>query len=204
MRQLPLIGLAAFAALALSFALFSEASTAQEPEPADNAIPIQADDGLKAFDTIYAALTHPRCMNCHPTLDAPLQTDASTPHLMNVKRGRDDRGEVGMRCVTCHNQVPVAGAGMPPGVVGADWHLAPREQAFEGKSKRELAAMLKDPERSHKTGEELIDHVRDDPLVSYGWNPGEGREPLSITRDELVKAFESWVGAGMPLPAEDH
>ena len=46
----------------------------------------------KAFIKAYSVLMHPRCMNCHPAGDAPLQGDDSHVHAMNVKRGPDGKG----------------------------------------------------------------------------------------------------------------
>jgi hypothetical protein len=37
-----------------------------------------------AFKEAYKVLMHPRCMNCHPMGDAPLQGDDSHPHTMSV------------------------------------------------------------------------------------------------------------------------
>ena len=42
--------------------------------------------GRKAWGTMYKTLMSPRCMNCHPAGDAPLQTDVSRPHAMNISR----------------------------------------------------------------------------------------------------------------------
>src|SRR5690348_15373494 len=46
----------------------------------------------KAFLAAYRVLMHPRCMNCHPVGDAPLQGEDSHIHTMNVKRGKDGKG----------------------------------------------------------------------------------------------------------------
>src|SRR5436190_7848801 len=41
-----------------------------------------------AFLEVYKVLMHPRCMNCHPSGNRPLQRDDGHVHTMNVKRGR--------------------------------------------------------------------------------------------------------------------
>jgi len=46
----------------------------------------------EAFLQVYKVFTSPRCQNCHPSGDAPLQGDDSHPHLQNVKRGKDGHG----------------------------------------------------------------------------------------------------------------
>lgn len=189
-------------ACAALFALgCSEPGSEPEPTPSESqAAPGHEKTGLAAYETVYAVLTHPRCMNCHPAGDRPLQTDASTPHAMNVQRGGDDRGRVGMRCAACHSATNHDQPHLPPG--DPNWRLAPAGQAFEGRSPRALAAQLKDPKRSHMTPDELVAHVRDDGLVGWGWAPGPGREAVPVSREEFVAAFQAWIAAGAPLPKE--
>ena len=45
-----------------------------------------------AFLQVYRVLTSPRCQNCHPAGESPLQGDDSHVHLQNVKRGIDGHG----------------------------------------------------------------------------------------------------------------
>src|SRR5262249_28044344 len=68
-----------------------------------------------AFLHVYKVLTAPRCQNCHPVGDTPLQGDDSHIHLQYVKRGPDGHGVYGMRCDTCHQTANVPGEHMPPG-----------------------------------------------------------------------------------------
>ena len=159
--------------------------------------------GLRAFDVVYDVLLHPRCMNCHPAGDRPLQFADGQPHQMNVQRGPDDRGRPGMRCNTCHGLANHALEHLPPGVPGG-WTLAPREMVFEGRSKAELASMLLDPERSHMSPEELVDHVTHDGLVKWGWDPGPGREPVPVPHAEFVAAFRTWIASGAPASSCSH
>ena len=49
----------------------------------------------KAFAEAAEVLFHPRCMNCHPSGDAPTIRDDSQPHLFNVKRGPEGKGARG-------------------------------------------------------------------------------------------------------------
>ena len=157
------------------------------------------DEARAAFDVVYEVLQHPRCVNCHPAGDRPLQLDAGRPHEMNVVRGDDDGGVAGMRCAGCHFQENFDAAHMPPGV-STGWRLAPREMVFEGLDRVELAAMLLDRSRSHMTPDELLVHVAHDPLVKWGWNPGPGREPVPVPHEDFVAALRTWIEAGAPLP----
>ncbi|HWM28817.1 MAG TPA: hypothetical protein VNQ14_10185, partial [Woeseiaceae bacterium] len=74
-----------------SIATFSSAGHAQDEEQA-----------MRAFETVREVLQHPRCQNCHIPGNAPLQYDQGLPHAMNVQRGRDGQGAVGMNCSSCH------------------------------------------------------------------------------------------------------
>src|SRR5437773_1306089 len=42
---------------------------------------------VEAFMQVYKVLMNPRCMNCHPAGDQPLQGDDNHIHTMNVQRG---------------------------------------------------------------------------------------------------------------------
>ena len=55
--------------------------------------------GLAAFETVRAVLQHPRCQNCHPAGDAPLQGDEGRVHAMMVMRGPTGHGMAGVRHV---------------------------------------------------------------------------------------------------------
>ncbi|MGH8286255.1 MAG: Isoquinoline 1-oxidoreductase subunit, partial [Steroidobacteraceae bacterium] len=41
------------------------------------------------FEEAGKVLQHPRCVNCHPAGDRPLQTDRGQPHMPMVVRGTD-------------------------------------------------------------------------------------------------------------------
>jgi hypothetical protein len=161
-------------------------------------------DGLAAFETMRAVFQHPRCQNCHPAGDAPLQGDASTPHKQNVQRGPDGTGAVGLACTTCHGAAnPPASYGehIPPGT-SAPWRMptAANPMVFVGMSPHALCEQLKDP--AHNGGRDLAalrTHL-DDPLVTWAWDPGAGRAPVRTPRADFLHAFETWASAGAPCP----
>src|SRR4029077_3786176 len=137
--------------------------------------PAEKDDAgaRAAFLEVYKVLMHPRCLNCHPSGDAPLQGDDSHVHLQNVQRGEDGKGKYALKCANCHQDVNLPGANMPPG--NPTWHLPRKDMplVFQGKSPRELADQLKDPMRNGgKTLAQLAEHVTHDKLVLWGWEPG--------------------------------
>lgn len=158
----------------------------------------------EAFNTVKEVLQHPRCQNCHIPGDAPLQFDAGTPHAMNVKRGEDGKGAEGLPCATCHGKanLPASyGPHVPPGA--PTWHLPPaaHKMVFINKSAADLCEGLKDTsENGGKDLAALLKHVTSDGLVLWGWNPGQGRQPVPIPHDQFVAAFKQWVDAGAPCP----
>src|ERR1700732_5272055 len=104
-----------------------------------------ADASRAAFLQVYRVLTSPRCQNCHPAGDTPLQGDDSHVHLQNVKRGTDGHGVTAMRCDTCHQTVNLAGEHTPPG--NPKWALPPPEHkmVFVGRTPGALCRQIQDP-----------------------------------------------------------
>ena len=59
-----------------------------------------------------------------------------------------------------------------------NWHLAPIEMAWEGRSLREICVQMKDRKRNGgKSMKQMVDHMAHDSLVGWGWQPGSGRTP---------------------------
>ena len=156
-----------------------------------------------AWDVIYDVLQHPRCLNCHPAGESPLVGEASVPHPQNVLRGPNGAGSFGMRCATCHQDDNVPGLHMPPGA--PTWRL-PHPNiplVFEGRGSRELCEQLKDPARNgHKSPDALLEHMLHDPLVLWGWNPGDGRAAVPVPHDVVADAVRDWVAADCGCPED--
>jgi hypothetical protein len=184
----------ALAGLASLTTLVAASLPARTPKPDE-------DTSRAAFLQVYRVLTSPRCQNCHPAGDAPLQGDDSHVHLQNVKRGKDGHGVYGMRCDTCHQAKNLAGEHMPPG--NPKWALPLPEQkmVFVGRSPGELCRQLKDTKQNGgRTLAMLLDHVANDDLVGWGWNPGEGRTPPPLSRVETAAQMKVWVEGGAACP----
>ena len=167
----------------------------------------QSDDsarGAAAFEVVRSVLQHPRCANCHIPEDAPRQLDAGRPHQMNVQRGKSGHGATAMECATCHGQENLpAGYGLhvPPGA--PNWHLPPPEtkMVFVDVSPAQLCATIKDKAATGgKDLQAMFVHNRDDKLVGWGWNPGLGRNPVPVPREQFVAAFKTWMDSGAPCP----
>jgi hypothetical protein len=156
------------------------------------------------FAVIQKVLQHPRCQNCHIPGDAPLQFDEGRTHAQFVQRGPEGRGAPGLACATCHgtkNLSPSYGEHVPPGA--PNWHLPPpdKKMVFIGLAARDLCTRLKDPAQNNgKDLAALLDHVDHDQLVLWGWDPGGGRAPVSVSHADFVAAFRRWTEAGAPCP----
>jgi hypothetical protein len=151
-----------------------------------------------AFKEAYKVFMHPRCMNCHPNGDIPLQGDDSHLHTMGVRRGIDGKGLYALKCKNCHQDENLEGEHLPPG--NSNWHLptAARPMVFEGKSPRELAMHFKDTSfTGFKNIEHLIEHVENDHLVQHSFTYGT-RPPLS--HKAFVEKVKEWVNNGAELP----
>ena len=149
------------------------------------------------FDPIATVVMHPRCMNCHQD-ESPRQTDAAYVHRPLVVRGKDDHGAPTQRCQTCHQTTNTAD-GFVPGA--PNWRLAPLSMLWDGRTKAQICEEMKDPTRNggRHTGEEVIEHMKTDPLVLWAWAPGTRATP-PLSNEKLVEALEAWASAGMPCP----
>ena len=146
-------------------------------------------------------LMHPRCVNCHPDGDVPHQGMDLTLHDPPVQRGRESRGVAGMECSSCHqdrNQALTRVPGAP------EWHLAPIEMAWVGKSASHICQQLKDRSRNGgKSLAQIVQHNAHDELVGWGWSPGAGREPVPGTQEQFGAIVAAWVETGAECPEDD-
>ncbi|MGQ0505422.1 MAG: Isoquinoline 1-oxidoreductase subunit [Myxococcaceae bacterium] len=150
------------------------------------------------FTEMNRVLSHPRCANCHPSGDSPLQGMEGRIHDPPVFRGPDDHGVVAMECTTCHQEQNVSLSRVP----GAPkWHVAPLEMAWIGKRADQVCAQLKDLKRNGgKSLAEIKEHIAHDALVAWGWAPGANREPAPGTQELMGKLTEAWIATGAHCP----
>ena len=176
---------AALLVLALAGAALLAEPRAAATDPAD-------------FSPIARVLLSPRCMNCHPAGDAPLNGDRGAKHRMNITRASADAG---LPCTTCHRGANAPVEHGPPGV--PNWRMPPKEHpmVFEGKTPHDLCVALKDPaQNGGKTLAQLEEHFAKDPIVLWGYDPGPGRTVPPVPHEELVHYVTRWVAAGGPCP----
>ncbi len=189
---------ALFAVATLLLALPLGVGEAAGPTPPGSA---REEASRRAFLAAYPVFAHPRCVNCHPQGDRPLQGDAGQPHAQRVKRGPQGLGQYAVKCAACHQTQNLVGAHLPPGA--PNWHLPPPQMKmiFEGRTPRELCLQLKDPVRNGgKNLGQVLTHVKDDPLVGWGFSPGEGRTPVPGTRAEFATQMAAWAEQGAVCP----
>jgi hypothetical protein len=159
---------------------------------------------LQAFEVVRSVLQHPRCANCHIPDGFPRQHDASLRHDINVQRGPVGHGATAMECSACHGQenLPLDyGLHVPPGAPG--WRLPPpgMRMVFIDATPAQLCATIKDAGATGgKDLPAMLAHNRDDKLVAWGWNPGLGRNPVPVPREQFVAAFKTWMDLGAPCP----
>ena len=194
-----------FASIALGWYAFAQSAP----------LGVRDDDAARAaFTVAYRVFESPRCMNCHPAGNTPLQGDDSHPHFDYVLRGEDGNGISALRCSNCHQAGNGAGLNMPPGApnVMSDgsfdpttprWHLpsAKTPMIFEGRSTAQLCRQLQDPtQNGGLSRDQLIHHVASDPLVLWGWSPGEGRTTPPISHEQFVARVKEWLDNGGACP----
>jgi hypothetical protein len=156
------------------------------------------------FNESAKVITHPRCMNCHPAGNHPLQGDDQRLHQPPVPRGDDGHGVAGNTCSACHTErnFTLAERASYQSIPGhARWGLAPIEMAWEGKSVGEICMQLKD--RARNGGRDLAllhEHFAKDDLVAWGWEPGQGRTPAPGTQARLGELIQAWIDTGAHCP----
>ncbi|MER8483204.1 Isoquinoline 1-oxidoreductase subunit [Mesorhizobium sp. M1322] len=175
---------------------------ASEFEPiADN-----AERSRALFEEAGKVIQHPRCVNCHPAGDQPLQGMEMRVHEPPVSRGEGDLGMPGMMCGTCHGAANVEVVGQAETIKSIPghplWHVAPIEMAWVGKTLGEICQQLKDPARNGgKTVDQIVDHMAEDSLVGWGWEPGAGREPVPGSQQVFGELIRRWAETGADCPA---
>ena len=126
------------------------------------------------FVELGKVLTNPRCVNCHPAGDRPRQGEQGRLHQPPVERGADGHGLPAMHCSICHQQANFDPAGVPG---HPEWHLAPREMAWEGKTLAEICAQIRTP-RGMAGGHWKRSCITSAPTL---WLAGLGRPALAAS-----------------------
>ena len=198
-RTVPVAVVVLLTSMLTAYAVAEAQSDGLAPPERFDSIADTAARSAALFTELGKILTHPRCTNCHPAGDRPHQGEHNRPHQPPVERGADGHGLPAMRCNSCHQQ-----ANFDPGRVPGhpEWHLAPSEMAWEGKTLAEICAQIKDPARNGgRTLEDLVHHIGTDTLVGWAWHPGFGRTPAPGTQQEAGALVDAWIKTGAACPA---
>jgi hypothetical protein len=197
--------------LAVTFVLLSSALAAADPSDAGHTLKSPADfasitdkseRSKGIFGEIGKLVTHPRCMNCHPAGDHPLQGDDQHAHMPPV--WRSESGHLEVNCFGCHTDRNVTlheGASYKSIPGNPKWAIAPLSMTWQNKSLGEICRQLKDVSRNGgRDLAELQEHVAKDELVAYGWDPGEGREPAPGSQKLAGELVQAWIDTGAECP----
>lgn len=158
---------------------------------------------IALFSEAGRVITHPRCVNCHPVSDRPLQGNAGRPHQPPIFATASGIGTASSPCSSCHGQSNFTLIGTRVGSMPGNpkWQLAPREMAWQGKTLSAICRQLKDTTRNGgRDFAALIDHAAHDDLVAWGWNPGAGREPAPGTQAAFGTLVKAWIETGAECP----
>ena len=143
-------------------------------------------------------ISSPRCLNCHPKGDTPTQGLDMHPHLPMVVRGVDEKGATPLRCTSCHQTENFKPSGVPGHPL---WHTAPVSMAWQGKSLGQICRQIKDRKRNGgKSLAALQEHMANDSLVGWAWNPGGQRQPAPGTQERFGELIAAWIESGAACP----
>jgi hypothetical protein len=156
------------------------------------------------FNEAAKVITHPRCMNCHPASDSPLQGNDGHIHQPAAYRGEAGDGVPGLHCSACHsdrNFTLLEGNTYQSIPGNPRWSLAPIEMAWQGKSIGQICEQLKDVNRNGGRSLALLqEHMAKDDIVAHGWDPGAGRTPAPGTQAVFGELIKAWIDAGAECP----
>ena len=158
-----------------------------------------------AYEKVMKVLTHPRCMNCHPSGENPRQGEDSHIHHAGVMRGEDDHGLPDLRCDSCHGDHNDNATGIPG---SPHWGLAPKSMAWTNLSKAQIAeAILNPATNGGRTLDEVVHHLTEHELVLWAWTPGlnpsgQPREVPPVSKAEFIKSVKEWAEIGFVIPGQ--
>lgn len=182
-----------------------EAPVSPPPLPSENGlkgvaefaqIQDETQRSLALFQELGKVISSPRCVNCHSASDRPLQSEQGIPHQPAVVRGDDGFGAPGLPCSACHGETNFRNMPGAP-----KWSMPPLEMAWQDRTLGQICEQLKDPQRNGgKSHEDLIEHIKHDPLVGYGWQPPQQLTPAAGSQALMGELFEAWIQSGAACP----
>jgi hypothetical protein len=71
---------------------------------------------------------------------------------------------------------------------------------WEGLTDRQLCELFKDSKQNgERNVDQIVEHMTT-PLVLWGWNPGEGRNPIPVPYAEFLGNVKEWASKGAACP----
>ena len=125
------------------------------------------------------------------------------PHSPPMVRGAADFGPDGLACTTCHGSENVSYAVEAGSIPGHEpWQLAPESMGWAGMPLAQICTQLKDPERNGGRDLEAVwEHMANDGLVGWAWEPGEGRSPAPGNQQVFGELTRAWIETGAACPS---
>ncbi len=185
----------------LTVVLMSSGALSTNPDtdkPKTVAVTENKEKSLEDFKVILSVLKNPRCINCHPSGDVPLQGNDQHLHRPLIVRGVADYGPAAVHCNACHHEENNIYANVP----GAPkWVVAPRSMGWVGLTDEQIGeALMNKTKNGGRSPKDLVQHMGFDSLVIWAWHPGEGRTPIPIPLEDFRKILFDWLATGAYVP----
>jgi hypothetical protein len=199
MTLTPSKSLLMYSALALAVVAFVHSTAHSEPAnqtlkaPAEfQSIADPADRSRAIFLEVAKVITHPRCMNCHPAGDQPLQGDDQHNHMPPVWRA--ETGHFEANCSGCHTgkNTTLREAASYKSIPGHPrWGFAPLSMAWQNKSVGDICRQLKDVKlNGGRDLAALQEHIAKDDLVAGAGIPAKAVSLLPEVRKPQANWFK--------------
>ena len=165
----------------------------------------KAERSRALFNEIAKVVTHPRCMNCHPAGNHPLQGDDRHEHLPPVPRGEAGLGVAGLNCATCHTErnFTLVGAARPTRAFRAIRAGASRRSKWPGKASR--SARSASSSRTRRATADARSRCCTSISRTTTWSRGAGSRAKGASRrradqKQLGALAQAWIESGAQCP----
>jgi hypothetical protein len=195
--------LAAMVGAPLDFAAAEQTPTQIRESASFSGIADRAERSRAMFAEVAKVLTGPRCMNCHPAGDHPLQGDDHHIHQPAAARGLSNNGVPGLPCASCHTDrnftlsIGEAKYQSIPGHLDGGWPLS----RWHGKVSLSATSAGRS-KIQHATGVEVLPCCMTTSQTTTWWGgrgiPGPGGKPLPERRNNWAISYKH---GSIPAPS---
>ncbi len=159
----------------------------------------------QAFDTMMDVISHPRCINCHPSDRIPKRGMNAIPHPFGMDGAESNLSYETLLCAACHGEENDLSSGKP----GAPhWDLAPASMAWDNLTREEIAKSMLNPKNNgNRSYEDILKHLTEDELVLWAFNPGThpdgtARVKPPVSEEDFKEAVKTWFKNGAIIPGK--